>query len=94
MRWTYLLLMNAGVHVEMRAFQVVDNQQVPVLEFSGRRSGNLLTMTVVIESDEPKARRIEALLYRLQPILRVDCFPSEGAGAAKADHELSHESAD
>lgn len=76
MRWTYLLLINSDVHAEMRVFQVVDSQQVPVLEFSGRRSGGLLTMTVVIESDEPRVRRIEALLARLQPILRVDCFPA------------------
>jgi hypothetical protein len=33
-------------------------------------------MTVVLEADESKARRIEALLCRLQSILRVDTFPT------------------
>jgi len=35
-------------------FQVVDNQQVPVVDFSGRRAGNLLTMTIIVEADEPR----------------------------------------
>ena len=76
-QWTYLVLMNPGVHAEMRVFQVVDNQQVLIVEFSGCRSGDLLTMTIVIEADEPKARRIEALLWRLPSILRVDTFASD-----------------
>lgn len=77
MRWTYLLLMNTGAHMEMRVFQVVDNQQVSIIEFSGRRTGNLLTMTIVIEADESKATRIEALLWKLPLILGVDTFPTD-----------------
>lgn len=72
--WTFLLLMNGELHAEMRVFQLVNNQQTPMVTFSGRRSGELLTMTFLVEADERVARRIEALLYRLQSILRVDCF--------------------
>lgn len=84
MQWTYLLLMKSESHAEMRVFQVVNNQQVSILAFVGRRSGNVLFMTFVIETDELKAKRIEALLYRLQAILRVDVFPVEKSEAKEA----------
>ena len=35
-------------------------------------------MTFLVEADEKVARRMEALLYRLQPTLRVDCFKCSG----------------
>ena len=73
-QWTFLLLMNSELHAEMRVFQLVNNQQASMVTFSGRRSGELLTMTFVVEADERMAKRMEALLCRLQPILRVDCF--------------------
>lgn len=76
-QWTYLLLMRSELHAEMRVFQVVNNQQVPTLAFYGRRTGNVLSITFVIETDDLKAKRIEALLYRLQSILRVDAFPTQ-----------------
>ncbi len=93
-QWTYVLLMKSELHAEMRVFQLVNNQQTSMVTFSGRRSGQLLTMTFCIEADERLAKRIEALLYRLQPILRVDCFPSEGRSAAERDHEQFREGAD
>lgn len=86
-QWTFLLLMNSERHAEMRVFQLVNNQQVSVVAFLGRRAGELLTMTFVVDADEKMAKRIEALLYRLQPILRVDRFPSERAKVAEQDHE-------
>ena len=73
-QWTFLLLMNAELHAEMRVFQLINNQQAPMATFSGRRSGELLTMAFIVEVDEKLAKRMEALLHRLQPILRVDCF--------------------
>ena len=74
-QWTYMLLMKSELHAEMRVFQLVNNQQASMVTFSGRRSGKLLTMTFIIEMDEGKAKRIEALLWHLQAILRVDVFP-------------------
>ena len=92
-QWTYLLLIKNELHAEMRVFQLVNNQRASMVTFSGRRSGELLTMTFLIEADERIARRIEALLYRLQPILRVDCFLSEGT-SAREYHEQIQEGAD
>lgn len=93
-QWTYLLLMRSELHAEMRVFQLVNNQQTSMVTFSGRRAGELLTMTFIVEADEKIAKRIEALLYRLQPILRVDCFPSQRGSAAEQDREQLHEGAD
>lgn len=93
-RWTFLLLMNAELHMEMRVFQVVNNQQTPMVTFSGRRSGEFLTMTFLVEADERAARRIEALLYRLQSILRVECFPPERRSTIDRDCEQFSEGAD
>ena len=73
-QWTFLLLIKSELHAEMRVFQLVNNQQTSMVTFSGRRSGELLTMTFIVEVEERIAKRMEALLYRLQPILRVDCF--------------------
>lgn len=93
-QWTYLLLMKSELHAEIRVFQLINNQQASMITFSGRRSGELLTKTFIVEADEGKAKRIEALLYRLQPILRLDCFPSEGGGSvAEHDHEQFPEGA-
>jgi hypothetical protein len=78
----------------MRVFQLVNNQQTSMVAFSGRRAGELSTMTFVVEADERTAKRIEALLYRLQPILRVDCFPSDRGSVAGQDHEQFSEGAD
>ena len=93
-QWTYLLLVKSELHAEMRIFQLVNNQQTPMVSFSGRRSGELLAMTFIVEADEKLAKRMEALLYRLQSILRVDCFPCERESAAREDHELFSEGAD
>ena|SRR5579862_2405786 len=73
--WTYLFLMKNEVHAEMRVFQVVDNQQVSILAFSGRRAGKVLTMTLIVEADKTKAKRIDALLAGLHAVLRVDAAP-------------------
>jgi hypothetical protein len=92
--WTYLLLMRSELHAEMRVFQLVNNQQLSMVTFSGRRAGELLTVVFVVEAEEGKAQRMEALLYRLQSILRVDYFPSERAKAAEQDREPFPEGAD
>lgn len=84
-QWTFLILMKSELHAEMRVFQLASNQQVSMTTFTGRRSGELLTMTFVVKADEKQAKRIEALLYRLQPMLRVDCFLSERRDAAERD---------
>lgn len=93
-QWTYLLLMRSELHAEMRVFQIVNNQQMSMVTFSGRRSGELLTMTFIVEADEKLAKRLEALLYRLQSILRVDCFPPERAPATEQDYGQFREGAD
>lgn len=80
-QWTFLLLLKSELHAEMRVFQLVNNQQLSMTTFSGRRSGELLTMTFLVETDEKVARRIEALLWRLQSVLRVDRF----SGSVKSD---------
>ena len=81
-QWTYLLLMKCELHAEMRVFQVVNNQQTPVLAFASRRSENLVTMNFIIGAEKPRAQRIEALLLRLQSILRVDVFPITDAASS------------
>lgn len=93
-RWTYLLLMRSELHAEMRVFQLVNNQQVPMVTFFGSRSGELLTMTFIVEAEERIAKRIEALLYRLQPILRIDCFPSEMVSAAEQNRDHYRDGSD
>lgn len=93
-QWTYLLLMRSELHAEMRVFQLINNQQVPMITFSGHRSGELLTMTFIVEGDEKVAKRIEALLYRLQSILRIDSFLSERRSAVEPDQEQFREGAD
>lgn len=93
-QWTYLLLMRSELHAEMRVFQLVNNQQVSMTTFSGRRAGELVTMTFIVEADERIAKRMEALFYRLQPMLRVDCFPIERRSAADQDPDQLREGAD
>lgn len=93
-QWTFLLLLKSELHAEMRVFQLVNNQQVPMVTFSGHRSGGLLSMTFIVEADERMAKRMEALLYRLQPILRVDCFQDRQGSTAEKDHEQFREGAD
>ena len=93
-QWTFLLLMNAELHAEMRVFQLINNQQTSMVTFSGRRSGGLLTITFIVEADQKLAKRMEALLYRLQSILRVDCVPCDRSGEADSDQEQFREGAD
>jgi hypothetical protein len=92
--WKYLLLIKSELRAEMRVFQLVNNQQVSMITFSGRRSGEFLTMTFIVEAEERMAKRMEALLYRLQSILRVDCFPSEREGEGDQGREEFLEGAD
>lgn len=77
-QWTYLLLLKSELHAEMRVFLLVNSQQLSMVSFFGRRSGKLLSMSFLVEADEKVARQMEALLYRLQPIQRVDCFKCSG----------------
>lgn len=70
-QWTYLVMAMNEPQYERRVFQIVDRQRTPLLAFSGHRLGKEMFMTLVVEADEPKARRIEALLHTLQPTLHV-----------------------
>jgi hypothetical protein len=70
-QWTYLVVAKNEPRYEGRVFQIVDKQQTPLLAFSGHRLGEEFFMTLVVEADESKARRIEALLHKLQPTLHV-----------------------
>ena len=83
-QWRFMLRMNSELHAEMRVFQIVNNQQLSMLAFSGRSSGEILTMTFTIKTDGTKAKRIEALLYHLQPILYVDVSLSEESDAQES----------
>jgi acetolactate synthase small subunit len=75
MRWMYLVVTENEPRTEARVFQIVDQQQVPVLAFSAYRLEDELFMTLTVEADGPKSKRIESLLRKLQAILRVDAFP-------------------
>jgi acetolactate synthase small subunit len=75
MRWMYLVVTENEPRTEARVFQIVDNQQVPILAFSAYRLEEELFMTLTVEADVSKAERIESLLRKLQAILRVDAFP-------------------
>lgn len=67
------------MHAEMRVFQAMDRQHAVVLAFSGQRHGGELRIVLNVETDESRARRIEALLSNLQPVLSVKVLPNEVA---------------
>jgi len=75
MQWTYLVVTKNEPRAEMRVFQIVDHQQAPVLAFSGRRVGNQLFLTLIVEADESRAKRIEVLFCKLQMVLSVKVMP-------------------
>ena len=79
MRWTFGVAIKSELHAEMRIFQVVDCQQAVVLAFSGRRHGDELRIMLDVETDEPRARRIESLLRNLQAVLCVEASSGEGS---------------
>jgi acetolactate synthase small subunit len=79
MRWMYLVVTENEARIEVRVFQIVDHQQVQVRAFSAYRLEDELFMTLTVEADPSKAKRIERLLRKLQAIVRVDAFPEQDA---------------
>jgi acetolactate synthase small subunit len=77
MRWMYLVVSENEPRTEARVFQIVDHQEAPVLVLSAYRREDELFMTLIVEADSHKGKRIECLLRRLQSGLRVDAFPEE-----------------
>lgn len=70
-QWTYLVIAKNEPRYEAGVFQIVYEQETSLLVFSGHRLGEEFFMTLVVEADERKARRIEALLRKLRPTPHV-----------------------
>ena len=77
MRWTFVVAIRSELHAEMRIFQVVNCQRAMILAFSGQRHGDELCITLDVETDGPRARRIESLLANLQAVLCVQASSGE-----------------
>jgi hypothetical protein len=71
MRWMYLVVAKNQPRGESRILQVLDHQQVCALAFLAYRCDEELFVTIIVEADAGKAKRIESLLCRLQVTLRV-----------------------
>jgi acetolactate synthase small subunit len=59
------------------SFSDCRSSAVSVLSFSAYRREDELVMTLIVEADPAKAKRVEGLLRRLQAALRVDAFREE-----------------
>ena len=76
MTWRFDVVATVQERLLSRILQVLEVQRVSILSFNGEMSAMGARVTFAVFSEEDKAYRIEALLYRLEGIDRVS-VPSE-----------------
>jgi len=68
MTWRFDVVATAQERLLSRILQVLEVQRVSIQSFAGHMNEARARVTFVISSQEDKAYRIEALLYRLEGI--------------------------
>ena len=71
MTWKFHVLASAERRLFSRILQVLESQLVAIHSFAGDEDGTVIRVTTVFSSEQDKAYRIEALLYRLQGIQHI-----------------------
>jgi hypothetical protein len=75
MTWTFHVLATEQRRLLSRILQVLDVHMVRIHFFSGEADQDGLCVTLVFSSEQDKAYRIKALLYRLEGVLCVATDP-------------------
>ncbi len=71
MTWTFHVIATDQRRTYSRILQVLESQMVTIHSFSGGTNDIETCITVVFSSEQDKAYRIEALLYRLEGVRSV-----------------------
>lgn len=74
MKWMFLVTADLEARTHARILQVLDNQRIQIHSFVVSAGDDWGAVHVLIEIDPEKARRVRALLLRLESVYRVDCF--------------------
>lgn len=75
MTWTFQVIATDQRRTFSRILQVLESQMVRIHSFTGNTSDAETCVTVVFSSEQDKAYRIEALLYRLEDVRSVSRLP-------------------
>ena len=86
MTWKFHVLAITQQRFFSRILQVLESQMVRIHSFSGDTNDIENCITVVFSSEQDKAYRIEALLYRLEGVRSVSQLPAEPAGEQPKRH--------
>jgi acetolactate synthase regulatory subunit len=71
MTWRFCVVASVQERLLSRILQVLEVQRVSIQFFSGEISAAEARITFVVSSEETRAYRIEALLYRLETVRTV-----------------------
>ena len=88
MTWKFHVLANTQRRLFSRILQILESQMVGIHSFSGESNQHETSVTFVISSEEDKAYRIEALLYRLEDIQTMSATSEVLTEAAGDDEDI------
>jgi hypothetical protein len=71
MTWTFHIVAVEGQRLFSRILQVLEGQRAHVRMFAGEINDQGVYITATITSEDDRAYRIEALLYRLEDVPNV-----------------------
>jgi hypothetical protein len=71
MTWKFHVLANAQQRLFSRILQILDHQMVSIDSFHGEATEKGALVTFICSSEQDKAYRIEALLYRVEGVRSV-----------------------
>jgi hypothetical protein len=74
MTWKFHVCATKQRRMFSRILQVLESQMVDVLSFSGEIAGEETCVSLLFSSEEDKAYRVKALLYRLEGVRYVKTF--------------------
>jgi len=81
MTWKFYVLATTQRRLFSRILQVLESQMVDIHSFTGETNETETSAIFVVSSEQNKAYRIEALLYRLEDIRNVSMLvESEDSG--------------
>jgi acetolactate synthase regulatory subunit len=89
MTWKFHIQANDQRRLLSRILQILDTQGVSIPSFSAETKESQMHIRFVVSSEEDKAYRIEALLYRLHEVYAVSKL--EWPPTTKAPHSLAVE---
>jgi hypothetical protein len=75
MTWKFHILATEQRRTFSRILQILEAQLVSIHSFVGEVTGAGVSVTLIFSSEQDKAYRIEALMYRLEDVRRVSVEP-------------------